>query len=367
MEAYSEHSEAAYRKLQKLLYDVLPPTHPEMRALNEMVEFIRYCPWGTKQFDEIKDQVFDGGMDYDGEGSLKLYFTLATDTFAERFKQLLAAYFRHSPPPQISDTLRDPNQLIFAPVPEDPSLAIDRLAHDLAWGVYHKLWENEFKIFREFSNWSFEYENNFNLQFYIYTTWLEEIPDLKLLDQLGWIRHEGHRGGQIHVYQVTSSALQLSRKPITASIFISYRRKQSSALALLIVARFKEHGHYPYLDMGPEPEPENRLVRGEDWEVQLKRAVQSRDNFIVLMGPETFDENSYVPIEIGWALDAERKIRILPLWHHGFNPAEHLPPNIDTRIRELVNKTQAYEVEKENPKQYNATLDELLMDFGIVV
>jgi hypothetical protein len=108
-------------------------------------------------------------------------------------------------------------------------------------------------------------------------------------------------------YTPHRQSFALLDQPAPASIFISYRRRDSSELALLILARFKMLGQEPFLDMSIEP--------GDDWETRLRREVAGRDYFVSLVGPTTL-ESEYVRQEILWALDAGKQI--IPIWHRGW-------------------------------------------------
>ena len=54
------------------------------------------------------------------------------------------------------------------------------------------------------------------------------------------------------------------------------------------------------------------------------------------------------------------------MWHNAFDPDKHLPPDLQADLYEAISKTNAIQVEAENPKQYNAALILLLAQFGIV-
>jgi hypothetical protein len=248
----------------------------------------------------------------------------------------------------------------FEPLPDDPIGRIRRFVRDLAYGAANRLWLTGFVVngvdgeYLISAHGNFEHTRNFDE--YVQKVWEGFSQPYDIMVSMGYF-NDGI---------LTNKAFALLEEPIPASIFISYRRRESSALALLIVARMKEHGLSPFLDMHPSRDSEgNALTYGEDWAMELREVIEAREYFILLVGPSTFADQSYVPTELKLALSSEKSKRIIPVWHNGFNPEEHLPLYLPSELKAEVEKNNAIKVEAENPKQYNASLDELLGVFGI--
>ena len=252
----------------------------------------------------------------------------------------------------------------FEPLSNYPIQRVERFARDIAWGAYFGKWNSQLSIQHDWDDKTFK---NVNEEFsdYISRVWDNVHPDINLLAKFGYIQEVASRGGMEYIYDLTDTAYLLLRKTVPTPAFISYRRKESSALALLIVARMKEHGLSPFLDMHPDLDGDGgQLPIGKDWELELKAAIEARQYFIVLIGPQSLAAGSYVRTEIAWALEADKTI--IPFWHNNFNPDKHLPTDLDTRLRDVVKKTNGIRVEAENPTQYNAAIILLLAQFGIV-
>lgn len=108
-------------------------------------------------------------------------------------------------------------------------------------------------------------------------------------------------------YILTPQAFGLLSVPeVDPSVFISYRRQESSAFALLIEARVKDRGGNAYLD--------KNLKGGDNWHGQLEERVKASKYLVCLIGPSTL-ESEFVRKEIIWAREA--KVTIIPVCHNG--------------------------------------------------
>ncbi len=253
----------------------------------------------------------------------------------------------------------------FDDLPANPVEYPLRLAHDLAWGKHNKKWSSYFTLREpQTADWTFFIDTpDTNLKTYL-DFWGNKIPDCKMLVNYGYLKIAGDTAERMaHLYELTESALRLPETKSSASIFISYSRKESSALALLIVARFKEYGRVPFLDMNHDRDgQENKLDLGGVWRDDLANAIKERDTVILLLGPTTL-YSEYVRLEIELALNNGKRI----IWfrHNGFDAKNHIPDMVSQRVRELINEKQGEIVIAESPKQYNASIDALLAKFGI--
>jgi hypothetical protein len=183
---------------------------------------------------------------------------------------------------------------------------------------------------------------------YIQKTWDRRPPRAHLLVAFEYFRLQD--SNRFHAYyELTSKAFTLLDEPLHASIFISYSRKESSAFALLVLARLKALGLDAFLDM-------KDLTPGEDWRARLKQEIKSRQHFIALVGPTSLD-SVHIREEIQAALHAGS--HIIPICHNGFRPEHNQNPELKGFA-----PGNAIIVENENAKAYNNAVIELLNYFG---
>lgn len=235
------------------------------------------------------------------------------------------------------------------PVPNDPVQRVHALARDLAYGVVMNLWHAvlvegaqsrtrfpDSPIYDDLrAKWDIDETTLGKLIAFGYATFLSE-------------------GDYRRNYILTPKAFDLLSQPTPTSVFISYRRGESSAFALLVLARFKALGLEPFLDMDIEP--------GDEWHDRLYHEVTTRDYCVCLIGPTTL-ESEYVRQEILWA--RESGAQILPIWHNGFNDAQLA--HFQARFPALGDfyEKQAIRVEQENVVAYEGALIQLLNRFGV--
>lgn len=164
-------------------------------------------------------------------------------------------------------------------LPEDYISRIRELARDLAFGVTNNWWGARFPIDLPFNGQAF-------------SNWLgakwkpkgshENIPSIDTLIAFGYAEDTGN-----HLCRLTQRAYELLDKPATPpSVFISYRRSESSALGLLIEARLKMVGN-------PNPFIDKNLVAGDEWHGELQAKVQNCRYFVCLIGKTTLDSPMY--------------------------------------------------------------------------
>lgn len=195
------------------------------------------------------------------------------------------------------------------PLPKDPVQRLHRYAYDLAWGAVNEIWDAQLGYFRG------ELVGDTPRQ-YAQEVWNNAPPSLGLMMALGYV-HVVREGNPILV-QLTDKAFELLNQPPPVSIFISYSRSVSSALALFIWSELRVDGFTPFLDIrGIDP--------GDEWYSLLERRVKGSNIFIACIGPKTL-ESEYCQQEIRWALETEGT-RIIPVLHGGFIP-EDIPGSI---------------------------------------
>lgn len=137
-----------------------------------------------------------------------------------------------------------------------------------------------------------------------------------------------------------------------ASVFISYKRSESSAFALLVLARLKEIGLKPFVDLSIEP--------GTNWKRFLEEEINKSDFVVVLLGPKTLESDT-TQKEIVWAYEANKVI--LPIWHGGFRYVSGAW-NVMDGVDDVLSNTHTIIVQNESAGGYNAALAELLNRFG---
>ena len=148
--------------------------------------------------------------------------------------------------------------------------------------------------------------------------------------------------------------MDLLEYPDPYNVFISYKRSESSAFALLVLARLKEHGLVPFVDMA--------LVAGENWHADLKQRIKGCDYFIILLGNDTLSSPMTVK-EIKWAIKYGKTI--IPVWHSGFAIGDPKWKYVPKAVTDAIAQTNAIIVQDESASGYNTAIVELLNRFGI--
>jgi hypothetical protein len=155
------------------------------------------------------------------------------------------------------------------------------------------------------------------------------------------------------VLYLTRAAFDLLEDVEPSSIFISYRREDSSAFALLVLARLKAAGLDAFLDLTIQP--------GANWRTHIQNEIVTRDHLILLLGKQTL-RSEVVLEEIEWALQSGTNI--LPIWHNHYayrSDEFNLPEEIDAALQ----NTHTIRVIEESTLGYNNAIIELLNRFGI--
>ncbi len=189
-----------------------------------------------------------------------------------------------------------------------------------------------------------------NLKSYFLERWgLEDIRlEWKLLDAYGYLTRNGYFD------KLTQSALELIDETEPYNVFVSYKRSESSALALLCVSRLKAEDLVPFVDMA--------LEAGGNWHTDLEERIRDCDYFIILLGNDTLSSPMTVK-EIQWAVEYERTI--IPVWHSGFDLKAEKWNEVEERVKDAIQQTNAIRVTDESASGYNTAIVELLNRFGI--
>lgn len=166
--------------------------------------------------------------------------------------------------PNLEDTF------LYDEIPSDRLEQVRRCAYDIAWGALHGYWDNFFIR-------SLKRDGELNLGKYLKDVW-GQVNDIylvpEILEAFGYLA-KSTRGGD--TFEITEKAFLLLEKPRPLSIFISYRRQISSALAMLIWSELRVDGFKPFLDI-------RDINTGDIWHGMLETKVRESNVFIVILG-----------------------------------------------------------------------------------
>lgn len=178
--------------------------------------------------------------------------------------------------------------------------------------------------------------------------------DRDILESFGYLRSRVTSSGDT-MFVPTQKAFELLDKPLKPpSIFISYRRSESSAFALLIESRLRLVGV-------TEVFIDRDIPGGSDWERHIRERIGNAQTFIVLVGAGTLtNANGWVEKELDWAVEAKCQ-RIIPIWHnqHTIEKQQnsgHLPA--------VLSSSQGYTLKAETALEYETAVNWLLNTLG---
>ncbi len=237
------------------------------------------------------------------------------------------------------------------PIPSGDVTWVKLLAKELALGVHRGLWIPEILVGCSYNEIKeLRSGDQHNLQPFVEERWSgkSKYQLLELLKGHNYLA-EAHGG-----YEIAPAAFDLLEETELYNIFISYRRLDSSALALLVLARLKEHSLVPFVDMA--------LEAGGNWHADLEERINACDYFIILLGKKTLTSDMTVK-EIKWALQYERTI--IPVWHSGFDLKGEEWLELDQEVKDAIQQTNAIIVQDESASGYNSAIVELLNRFGV--
>lgn len=235
-------------------------------------------------------------------------------------------------------------RLLARPLPQNAMARVRVFAKELAEGAAEGHWGTEIYAFRGAVNETAEPK----VSAYLTRRWGENLPGFHLLVSNGYVVWD------TNAYTIQKSAFDLLETVEPANIFISYKRSESSAFALLVLARLKAAGLEPFLDLA--------LVPGDDWESGLRERIRRYDYLIALLGKDTLASEVCIK-EIGWALEA--KLAVIPVWHNGFKHNAADWPLVPTGVNTLLSSTHSIRVVEESALGYNNAIVELLNRFGV--
>ncbi len=233
--------------------------------------------------------------------------------------------------------------IVKRPLPPSRMLRLQTLAKEIAEGALEHYWEVQIEV--DTTTPSIYIPKSQTLQAYLRERWQKDDLDSGLLHSTKYL--DGHR--------ITEKAFNLLIENIPASIFISYKRSESSAFAMYVLTRLKQEGIKAFVDM--------ELMPGEDWHAGLEKRIKNQeyDYFITLIGKETLKSEVCIK-EIGWAIEAG--LEIIPVWHNKFKFVSN-KWNLKPEIASTIEKKHAIQVKEESASGYNTAMVELLNRFGI--
>lgn len=247
------------------------------------------------------------------------------------------------------------------PLPSNPMARVKVLARELAEGAFKKVFDKTTGFYIHYdiderAGKEFVYILDKNLQKYFYARWNERYPDLGILATTGYLNSSYDKHMDSTYYKLTKQTFDLLEETESATIFISYKRSESSAFALLIEQSLLRAGLSPFLD--------KQLQAGDDWHAELENRIRDSDYLIILLGQETL-KSEVTLREITWAI--QYKTGIIPIWHNDFSFDIDDWPDLDSEISEAISSKHAIRVLEENPLLYDTALRELLNRFGITM
>ncbi len=254
------------------------------------------------------------------------------------------------------------------PAPNDPVERVHTFARDLAYGATQGKWGSKFQVnlMRGEDWYSLTYfqgvDSDANFVPYLEKKWANNNPTSDLLESYGYISLVERFESGSRSYLLTSKAFDLLEKPTAPpSVFISYARRTSSALALLIEARLKLEDRQlrAFIDKD--------IPLGDEWRDVLEARISASQYFVCLL---TMDTLTSKPIaeELEIALRTPT-CKIIPICHNGYRFST--PFNTDLGERALSSEMidtlatkNALVVDTESAASYEDKVNRLLSRIG---
>lgn len=265
----------------------------------------------------------------------------------------------------------DVNELLQIPpfsdeIPSHPVGRIKAFVRDLAYGVIAGHWDVIFRFLVGNSGTGFKWtltdgslrsdEEFYVLDNFVMEKWGKNPPNPAVLASMGYLTSKEPIVSDSDVPQcyLTQKAYDLVDEVPQSPIFISYSRSNSSAFALLILARMKAVGMNPFLDI-------TGLVGGDYWHARLDEEIENSTHLLCLVGQTTLD-SQYVRREI--RLANEHGLMIIPVLHNGMKPSD-LDDILHVEEVEILKSRQIITVVDESSEEYNRAIIRILNIFGV--
>ena len=238
----------------------------------------------------------------------------------------------------------------------DPVAETRQLARELALGVHKGFWSRRLSA------------SEFWLVEFLERRWGGRMESDQYIERLighGFVVKSDTGVGlaRFRATTLTTEAFGLLAEAPPFNVFISYKRSESSAFALLVSHKLHERGLVPFVDMA--------IKVGEKWHGELHQRIKDCDYFIVLLGRNTLKSEMTIK-EIKWAIQHKEQSenegdekKIIPIWHRGFNVSHKKWACVDEAVKDEIKETNAIRVKDESASGYNTAIVELLNRFGI--
>ncbi len=250
-----------------------------------------------------------------------------------------------------------------AKVPDDPIEQVHTMARDLAYGVSRGLWGTNITVDRTsidetWMNWSNAQNGAVNFGEYMEKKWADRPPSAYLMLSFGYFIEFEQKDG----YLLTAKAFALLEKPVNPpAVFISYARKQSSALALLIEARLKleDRNLRAFIDKD--------IPLGDEWRDVLQDRIEASQYFILLLTMETLKSKAVLEeIEIALKIPT---CKIIPICHGDYSFSKAYTGKAEDRalsveIIDILATKNALTVETESAASYEDKVNRLIGRLG---
>lgn len=235
------------------------------------------------------------------------------------------------------------------PIPSGDVARVKLLAKELALGVHRKLWDPVL-IVRKYAHGAQAITSESRV--YFERRWKDFDLDNLVNTLTGHEYLKATESGNALIPALKAYDLIEETEPF--NIFISYKRSESSAFALLVNSKLKEHSLVPFVDMA--------LEAGGNWHADLEERISDCDYFIILLGKETLESDMTIK-EIKWAIHYEKSI--IPIWHSGFDFDAKEWADVDGKVKDAIQQINAIRVTDESASGYNTAIVELLNRFDI--
>ena len=257
------------------------------------------------------------------------------------------------------------------PLPSNPMAQVRTLARELAEGASQGHWSPKIMLHRGLQQDRFEIHTE-SLRKYICERW-QILPIEK--DSRGIVFPSQARvlfellisnnfllepaNSRSLIFEIQEKSFDLLQESDPETIFVSYRRNESSAFALLTLKYLKQYEMEAFLDLAIDP--------GDNWHASLEEKIEYCEFMVLLLGKTTLSSEN-VCKEIMWAL--EKKKIIIPIRQPDFSfkniewPKDY-PEESKQEIGKKVNFTHAISVQSESALEYHKAMTELLNRFGI--
>lgn len=265
------------------------------------------------------------------------------------------------------------DKILEEPLPDNLIQRVRIFAQDFGYGLEHGFWSPKIAILLSGGGetWANFDDKKHLFSKYLAEKWDNKPPSIDLLVMHGYFQvYDKPSAGQTNYMSTEKIYEQLIKKSKDLSIFISYGRQQSSALAVLIRKELQslEDDIDIFVDDG--------LEVGDDWHSRLELQVKNSDILVSLLGQNwDFDEGNdefyrqtsldspFVREEIEWALDSNTEIYCI--CHGGYVLPNEQGSLSDAvwRLASKLNQKQYIHIDGENAKKYADGVNELLKKF----